>query len=227
MILYLSFFIGFVQAEITNDPINDYEKMEIEGWTVKVNKELLEEDNENGKKAIKILSVKLYEITRVVPEVALAKLKELTLWVDVDLRGPAATEFYPTRESALENGFLADKENGVEFRARRFVSWSKTQPGIVMHELAHAYHGIVIGYDESRIKTAYENAKTSGIYDSVLKYRGGPGPAYGMLNHREYFAESSEAYFVTNDFYPFVRTELKEHDPEIHKLLKLFWSGRE
>ena len=29
----------------------------------------------------------------------------------------------------------------------------------------------------------------------------------------EYFAEASEAYFGTNDFFPFVRIELRRHDP--------------
>ena len=39
----------------------------------------------------------------------------------------------------------------------------------------------------------------------------------------EYFAEASEAYFGTNDFYPFVRQELEQHDPEMFLLLKKLW----
>jgi hypothetical protein len=39
----------------------------------------------------------------------------------------------------------------------------------------------------------------------------------------EYFAESSEAFFGKNDFYPFVRSELKQHDPEMFELLKTLW----
>jgi hypothetical protein len=42
----------------------------------------------------------------------------------------------------------------------------------------------------------------------------------------EYFAEASEAYFGTNDFYPFVRTELQRHDPEMYELLKRLWHDR-
>jgi hypothetical protein len=41
----------------------------------------------------------------------------------------------------------------------------------------------------------------------------------------EYFAESSEAYFGTNDFYPFVRAELKAHDPEMFKLVGELWTN--
>ena len=43
---------------------------------------------------------------------------------------------------------------------------------------------------------------------------------YGLTNHKEYFAESTEAYLGVNDFYPFVRAELQEHDPEMYELLK-------
>ena len=39
----------------------------------------------------------------------------------------------------------------------------------------------------------------------------------------EYFAEATEAFFGTNDFYPFVRSELERHDPELFGLLKLLW----
>jgi len=43
-----------------------------------------------------------------------------------------------------------------------------------------------------------------------------------MTNAKEYFAESTEAWFGVNDFYPFVRAELKQFDPEMHALLLEF-----
>jgi len=39
----------------------------------------------------------------------------------------------------------------------------------------------------------------------------------------EYFAESTEAFFGTNDFYPFIRPELREFDPEMFNLLTKLW----
>jgi len=44
-----------------------------------------------------------------------------------------------------------------------------------------------------------------------------------MNNKMEYFAENTEAYFGTNDFYPFVRAELREHDPHACRLLENMW----
>jgi len=46
---------------------------------------------------------------------------------------------------------------------------------------------------------------------------------YGLTNPMEYFAEGTEAYFYRNDFYPFVRAELKEFDPKLHDLLVEIW----
>ena len=33
----------------------------------------------------------------------------------------------------------------------------------------------------------------------------------------------TEAFFGTNDFYPFVRAELQQHDPLMYQLLKKLW----
>jgi len=44
-----------------------------------------------------------------------------------------------------------------------------------------------------------------------------------LSNHKEYFAESTEAYLGVNDFYPFVRAELNRHDPRMYQLLRKIW----
>jgi dipeptidyl-peptidase-4 len=49
---------------------------------------------------------------------------------------------------------------------------------------------------------------------------------YGLTNHKEYFAEATEAYFYRNDFYPFVRAELKQYDPDMHVLLEKIWENK-
>jgi dipeptidyl-peptidase-4 len=46
---------------------------------------------------------------------------------------------------------------------------------------------------------------------------------YALTDHKEYFAEGTEAFFNRNDFYPFVRAELEKHDPTLHNLLLEIW----
>jgi len=47
--------------------------------------------------------------------------------------------------------------------------------------------------------------------------------AYALQDPKEYFAETTEAFFSTNDFYPFVNVELRKHDPEMFQLLRRLW----
>ena len=63
----------------------------------------------------------------------------------------------------------------------------------------------------------------AGIYRDVLLFTGDRVEHYGLNNHKEYFAEGTEAYFYRNDFFPFVRAELKEFDPTLHDLLEQVW----
>ena len=46
---------------------------------------------------------------------------------------------------------------------------------------------------------------------------------YALTDHKEYFAESTEAYLGVNDFFPFVRAELKQHDPRMFRLQEKIW----
>ena len=94
---------------------------------------------------------------------------------------------------------------------------------MVLHELAHAYHHRVLGYDNPDIRAAYERAVASKTYESVLRYNGRMERAYALNNDQEYFAELTEAFFGQNDFYPLVRAEVMRHDPEMHKTLKMLW----
>ena len=96
-------------------------------------------------------------------------------------------------------------------------------PAVVLHELAHAYHDQVLGFDERSIMEAWEAAMKAKIYDRVLLYNGRLVKHYATTNHKEYFAESTEAYFWRNDFYPFVRAELKKHDPVMDGVMEKIW----
>jgi len=101
-------------------------------------------------------------------------------------------------------------------------------PALALHELAHAYHFNVLGFDDPAIKEAYERARAAGLYDAVEQRHGGSRPAtvvraYAMSSPMEYFAETSEAYFLQNDFFPFVREELDAHDPRMASVLEEAW----
>jgi hypothetical protein len=205
-------------------PTEQYAKRSVEGWPVLVNKELLDEQAELGAQALRLLEVKLYDVGRAVPAKAVAQLKKVPIWLGVDDGHAPCAEYHPSIEFLRSHGYNPEKAKAVEIgNARRFIEWSKSQPAMVLHELAHAYHDQVLSFDHAAVKAAYERAAESKQYESVLHTSGRKQKAYALENHREYFAEASEAYFGTNDFYPFVRSELKEHDAGMFRLLEELW----
>jgi hypothetical protein len=46
---------------------------------------------------------------------------------------------------------------------------------------------------------------------------------YALTNPMEFLAEMTEAYFGSNDFYPFVAGELKQAEPEVFALMEGIW----
>ena len=135
-------------------------------------------------------------------------------------------QYHPDRGWLLANNHDPRLVKHVHIpRARQLLDasqWAK-HPYVVLHELAHAYHDQVLGFDEAKIVNAFERMKSAGNYETVLLYTGRRVKHYGLSDHKEYFAESTEAYFGVNDFYPFVRAELKEHDPVLHDALEKIW----
>jgi hypothetical protein len=125
-----------------------------------------------------------------------------------------------------EHGMDPDKARCVEVaNARNFLKWTSDQPWMVLHELAHGYHHQFLdgGFNNAAVKAAFDRASKAKRYESVERTHAKKQKAYPATDPMEYFAESSEAFFGKNDFYPFIRSELKQHDPEMFELLKKFW----
>ena len=63
----------------------------------------------------------------------------------------------------------------------------------------------------------------TGKYQKVKRNDGREKQAYAITNDKEYFAETSEAYFGINDFYPFNKQELQDYDPLMYRVLTNVW----
>jgi hypothetical protein len=204
----------------------------IEGWIVLVNERLLASDKVAIGKVLELLRIQLQEIVRVVPGPAVERLREVTLWFSPEYSGvkPKA-EYHPGAGWLRDHGRDPAMVKGIEFTdIPNFEAETRRMPNFTLHELAHAYHDRVLarGFGNPEIKAAYERAKASGIYDKVERWNGSGRSntferAYAMTNPMEYFAETTEAYFSRNDFFPFNRAELKQHDPEMEQLLARLW----
>ncbi|MDG2122272.1 MAG: hypothetical protein P8J87_01150 [Verrucomicrobiales bacterium] len=201
----------------------------IEGFTVHVDPQLLGgEHASEGAKAIKMLANHLQRIAVLMPEPRLKEVRTLELWIehdhpDINVEpGP----YHPGVKWLTERGYDPRLEKKVHVtRAASLLERHHMlkHPAVILHELAHSYHDQILGFDDPRIKAAYDKAMQKGLYNKVLLYDGKLTRAYAATNEKEYFAEGTEAYFYRNDFYPFVKAELKQHDPDLHALLEEIW----
>jgi len=213
------------RSSVPDKPTACYPARQLHRWTLRVHQDLLAEKNAALlAEVLAELDNHLYRIERAIPPKALAKLKKVVLWMEYDNLKARNAHYHPSVKWLKANRYNPDKAKCVEFgSARGFLRGVRHQPWMVLHELAHAYHDQVLGFDHPKVVAAYEAAKKSGKYDKVLVWTGRLVRHYAITNHKEYFAECSEAYFGTNDFYPFVKAELKQHDPVMYALLEELW----
>jgi hypothetical protein len=212
------------------DPTGQYAVREVEGWKVYLNTKFETENSELCGQTLALLKVQLYQITRMVPAPAVEKLRKIPIWVEREEPHHPCMCYHPDPGWLREHGMNPDKARCVEVaNARNFLTWTKQQPWMVFHELAHGYHHQFLeeGYDNAELAAALAAAKEEKLYDDVLHINGRKQRHYALTNQMEYFAEQSEAFFGTNDFYPFVRSELQQHDPRMFALQKKLWGVSE
>ncbi len=205
-------------------PTYMYKSLEIEGWHIWMNQILDANHPALAEKTRTLLKNQLYRIKRAVPTNALKKLQTVNIWIEYEDRLHPCMCYHPSKDWLIGNGYNPDKAASVEIaNATNFLRWSHDQPWMVLHELAHAYHHQVLKHGHPGIRKAFDQATEAGLYKKVLRINGSTGSHYALNNDKEYFAEASEAYFGTNDFYPFVRAELKAYDPNMFTLLEQLW----
>ena len=217
-------------------PDTVYETRTVRGWTVNVNRELLAADAHETAKALELLDKQLEDIKKSVPKAAVTKLQLVPLHFNPEYPGvrPSA-EYHPGADWLRKNGRDPAMARSVEFtNVRTYGAEVNRMPWFVLHELAHGYHDRELpkGFANPDIAAAYARAKDSGKYDKVERHFGNGRPntvekAYAMTTPMEYFAETTEAYFGRNDFFPFTGDELKKHDPDMFELLGKLWQVKD
>lgn len=202
---------------------------DVEGWTVRVDDRLLDDKHkEKGERALKLLSARLVAIDIVVPQEALEKLRKVVIQLDLDYGELNAMQYHPDKGWLKRNGYDEHLAKCVHIpRVDAFLSpyENHRMPWVVLHELAHAYHDQSLGFDNARIRAVWDKFKENRNYESVLTSPGHLREHYALTNPKEFFAEMTECYFGSNDFYPFVTGELKKDEPEVYALMQEMWGN--
>ena len=84
-------------------------------------------------------------------------------------------QYHPDAGWLKANGYSTDLAKCVHLPHAADLATKRNineQPWVILHELAHAYHDQVLGFDEPRIKEAFKNYKKSGRGDKTLLFNG-------------------------------------------------------
>ena len=179
------------------DPI----ERDIEGWRVHIDPALIEHEHRvEGERALSMLANHLQRISILVPRSQLAALRSVEIWIEHDHPTLNSMQYHPSREWLVANGHdprLARKVHITQARALLSRRQMLKHPAVVLHELAHGYHDQVLGFDDARIVAGFEEAKRDGCYQNVMLFTGEMVRHYALTDHKEYFAEGTEAFLLS------------------------------
>ncbi len=225
-----------VASAVAKEPITEIPKhnlptkhttRDIAGWKVRIDDRLLAGEHAAlGARALSVLESKLVLITLVMPEKQLADMRKVLIQVDQNYGPLTSMQYHPGADWLRANGYSADLVKCVHLpEAKDLLNPFEAQrhPWVILHELAHAYHDQVLGFENPKVMAVWKKFRDSGNYKSVLTSRGTKKEHYGMTNQKEFFAEMTETFFGSNDFYPFVAGELKTAEPEIFAVMEEVW----
>ena len=146
----------------------------MEGWTVHIDPALLEgEHAKTGAKCLRMLADHLNRISLLVEGEVLAKLKTCEIWIEHKHPSLGAMQYHPGEGWLRRHGHDPRLNKKVHIpQAAALISRGQLlkHPAVVLHELAHAYHDQVLGFDYKPVVDSYQKAMRDGTYEKVLLY---------------------------------------------------------
>jgi hypothetical protein len=133
------------------------------------------------------------------------KINKVTIWVTKNGLPEGAATYHQSADWLSQHGKNPKMAHGIEIgNIDNFINWRKlNQPFMLLHEIAHFYHDRVLGNEDADIKNGFNRIQQSQLYETISYNMGSKQKAYALTNRFEYFAESTEAFFGKNDFFPY------------------------
>jgi hypothetical protein len=219
-------------GNLLRELVPGYETRQIQGFTLLLSTQAIREAQKENGRPFQALLAEFDSLIEVLPPTALKALRRVLIWVEWDNSDRAnphtLAKYYGGRIWRLDGSQHPLKSNAVEVLSLKKLAIEKNLSIertriVLLHELAHAVHHVLLGLDNHDVKFAYNQAMDRRLYDRVPDQRGGVGRAYAATNTAEYFAELSCAYLDRCQYFPFTHEELQEHDPTGYRLMQGVW----
>jgi hypothetical protein len=225
-------------AELPGGTPDGYERRDIEGFTVYVNKQVLQQPADRwGRQPITVLERELNDLRRILIPSIFAVLQEVPIWAEWDVNdkinpGAIARYYGGSADGLTKLGGDPRKANCVEVLTLRRLGeirhpGTSLQQVIILHEMAHAIHHRLLGWGNPELTATFQQAVDRKLYDDVNDRFGRRGKAYARTNEMEYFAEISCAYLDSCNYYPFNYSLLQGYDPAGFAFVERVWKQPE
>ena len=222
----LSGFVSEEKAEkweITSNLDGDYERRNVRSFPVYIAPEFGRHQNSRLERSLEVLDANARRIEDIIPSAAWRRISRIPIWLEYEPDSSYDVGYFPDSPKWLAAYDISiAKAGSIQFTSS-LAAMAGYQPNPLMHELAHAYHDLVLSFHDPQIRTAFARAQASGRYNAVRGPYGRWERAYAINDLMEFFAELSEAYFGINDFFPFTRDDLKAFDPDSYRVIADAW----
>ncbi|MFK7851624.1 MAG: hypothetical protein AB8D78_11665 [Akkermansiaceae bacterium] len=204
----------------------EHEIREIEGWKVHVDVSLLEGKHKKmGELALRVARERLHQIALRMPAEPVAKMKEVPIYLDRN-HPLGNAHYHPSAAWLKSRGYDPAMAKAVQITGAASLIREAQRPysaSVLLHELAHAYHERILDFDHPEILAGYRKFCDSRKFDHTPHVAGPKKAHYGLTDHKEFFAEMTETFFVGNSYYPFNHYELYQEHPETYELIARIW----
>lgn len=216
----------------TKEVFAGYYKRSAGKFTMYVSEEAHEQSDKLDGQPIGCLESELQTISERLPESVVKQLAKVPVWVEWDHIIPGHPNvlavYHGTEgEALLLKGVDPRKSQCVTVTTLKRVYLLKSRDmfrtTVLMHELAHAVHDQVFGFDDPVVINAYKQAMTRKLYATVKQDDGEVRAGYAVTNAAEYFAELSTCYLDRLPYFPTDAAGLREYDSPGYELMTKVW----
>lgn len=200
-----------------------YMPLRVDEWRVNVERALVENKDPRLDRILSIVQKQLRHAEKVLPPHHIENLKDVAIWIS-EANG-SGVEYYFFKNRIYDGQINPLKFGGVEIKnVSQYLKLVKIAPGVIIHELAHAFHKKNYDKIDKLITRSERNARWEKLYKKENPVRNHPDQSvYASSNVFEYFAELTEIYFSSNYYYPYNREDLKKHDPMGFEMIEKAW----
>ncbi|MCC6599752.1 MAG: T9SS type A sorting domain-containing protein [Crocinitomicaceae bacterium] len=213
--------------------VSGYTNYSISGFNVLVqNSALTSSRLPHTNQAINRLESNLTEISQMcISSVIMDSLKAVPIFMDWE-SSEGISQYHADLSWLIQSNYNQKKWKCIEIcNVKNFVAATNlNQPYRIMNEMAHAYLDRVLHMENAALVNAFDNAITDDLYTNVQYYVGNgvyatQANALAMTSMDNFFAELTETYFGSNNYFPFTRADFALYDPVAYQMIESIWTS--